>query len=140
MINNSICLNNIYYYKLIHMIKDKFRYRFIGLYSELTQQPIKGNTKQGGQRFGEMEVWALEAFGASYLFKEFFTYKSDDIKSRKILKNYLFNNYKIKNTFISETFKLILKELQSLAINIEAFCIFNDTNNLLENLPINIIY
>ncbi|CRG98253.1 DNA-directed RNA polymerase subunit beta, putative (apicoplast) [Plasmodium gallinaceum] len=139
LINNSICLNNIYYYKLIHMIKDKFRYRFIGLYSELTQQPIKGNTKQGGQRFGEMEVWALEAFGSSFLFKEFFTYKSDDIKSRKMLKNYLFNNNKIKTTYISETFKLILKELQSLAINIETFCIFN-SNNILENIPINIIY
>nr|BAL70587.1 DNA-directed RNA polymerase B subunit [Plasmodium malariae] len=139
LINNSICLNNIYYYKLIHMIKDKLRYRFIGLYSELTQQPIKGNTKQGGQRFGEMEVWALEAFGASFLFKEFFTYKSDDIKSRKLLKNYLFNNNKIKTTFISETFKLILKELQSLTINIEAFCIFNN-NNLIKTLPINTIY
>ncbi|CRH02968.1 DNA-directed RNA polymerase subunit beta, putative (apicoplast) [Plasmodium relictum] len=139
IINNSICLNNIYYYKLIHMIKDKFRYRFIGLYSEITQQPIKGNTKQGGQRFGEMEVWALEAFGSSFLFKEFFTYKSDDIKSRKILKNYLFNNNKIKLTYISETFKLILKELQSLAINIETFCTIN-INNKIKNLPINIIY
>ncbi|VVF13558.1 DNA-directed RNA polymerase subunit beta, putative (apicoplast) [Hepatocystis sp. ex Piliocolobus tephrosceles] len=139
LINNSICLNNIYYYKLVHMVKDKLRYRFIGLYSELTQQPIKGKTKQGGQRFGEMEVWALEAFGASFLFKEFFTYKSDDIKSRKLVKNYLFNNNKIKNTFISETFKLILKELQSLAINIETFGIYNNTN-LIEQLPINIIY
>nr|YP_008757412.1 DNA-directed RNA polymerase subunit B [Leucocytozoon caulleryi]BAN94692.1 DNA-directed RNA polymerase subunit B [Leucocytozoon caulleryi] len=139
ILNNSICLNNIYYYKLIHMVKDKFRYRFIGLYSELTQQPIKGNTKLGGQRFGEMEVWALEAFGASFLFKEFFTYKSDDIKSRNLLKNYLFNNYKIQTTFISETFKLIIKELQSLAINIEAFCTLYDNNNLL-NIPINIIY
>ncbi|CAD2107650.1 RNA polymerase B (apicoplast) [Plasmodium vinckei lentum] len=141
LIQNSICLNNIYYYKLVHMVKDKLRYRFIGLYSELTQQPIKGSTKQGGQRFGEMEVWALEAFGASFLFKEFFTYKSDDIKSRKLLKNYLFNHNKIKNTFISETFKLIIKELQSLAINIETFCIYNDQNsNLIEKLPINIIY
>ncbi|GAW84767.1 DNA-directed RNA polymerase B subunit (apicoplast) [Plasmodium gonderi] len=140
LINNSFCLNSIYYYKLIHMVRDKLRYRFIGLYSELTQQPIKGNTKQGGQRFGEMEVWALEAFGASFLFKEFFTYKSDDIKSRKLLKNYLFNNNKIKTTFISETFKLILKELQSLSINIETFCIFNNNNNLIKNIPINIIY
>nr|AQX44070.1 DNA-directed RNA polymerase subunit B [Plasmodium ovale wallikeri] len=140
LIFNSICLNSIYYYKLIHMVKDKLRYRFIGLYSELTQQPIKGETKQGGQRFGEMEVWALEAFGASFLFKEFFTCKSDDIKSRKLLKNYLFNNNKIKNTFISETFKLILKELQSLSINIETFCIFNTNINNFKNLPINIIY
>nr|BAL70646.1 DNA-directed RNA polymerase B subunit [Plasmodium coatneyi] len=139
LINNSFCLNNIYYYKLIHMIRDKLRYRFIGLYSELTQQPIKGDTKQGGQRFGEMEVWALEAFGASFLFKEFFTYKSDDIKSRKLLKNYLFNNNKMKTTFISETFKLILKELQSLSINIETFCISNN-NNIINKLPININY
>nr|QUL61522.1 DNA-directed RNA polymerase subunit beta [Haemoproteus columbae] len=138
--NNSISLNNIYYYKLIHMVKEKIRYRFIGLYSELTQQPIKGVTKQGGQRFGEMEVWALESFGSSYLFKEFFTYKSDDVKSRNILKNYLFNSNKINNTYISETFKLILKELQSLSINIETFCTFNNYNNLLTNLPINIIY
>nr|QEM01612.1 plastid-encoded DNA-directed RNA polymerase beta [Nephromyces sp. ex Molgula occidentalis] len=119
-IKGSILFGISFYTKLIHMVKDKIHYRTIGPYSIVTQQPIKSRSKQGGQRFGEMEVWALEAFGAAYNLKELFTLKSDNIKGRLNLQEYLLYNFSIKNVILSESFNLIIKELKSLALNIEA--------------------
>nr|QEM01641.1 plastid-encoded DNA-directed RNA polymerase beta [Nephromyces sp. ex Molgula occidentalis] len=108
------------YTKLIHMVKEKIHYRTIGPYSNITQQPLKSRSKKGGQRFGEMEVWSLEAFGAAYNLKELFTFKSDNIKARFNLQEYLIYNLPLKNSILSESFYLVLNQLKSLALNIEA--------------------
>ncbi|KAF8819416.1 putative Rna polymerase C1 [Cardiosporidium cionae] len=118
------------YMKLIHMIKDKIHYRTIGPYSSITQQPIKGRSKKGGQRFGEMEVWALEAFGSAYNLKELLSIKSDDIKGRSNLQEYLLYNYKLTNSSIPESFRLMLTELKGLALNIEALIYSDDTDTI----------
>nr|QEM01752.1 plastid-encoded DNA-directed RNA polymerase beta [Nephromyces sp. ex Molgula occidentalis] len=123
MLKNSILFGCSFYTKLIHMVKDKVHYRTIGPYSHLTQQPVKGRSQQGGQRFGEMEVWALEAFGSAYNLKELLSYKSDDIKGRTNLNNYLLGTQDLKSSFIPESFNLVLTELKGLALNIESLLI-----------------
>nr|QEM01902.1 plastid-encoded DNA-directed RNA polymerase beta [Nephromyces sp. ex Molgula occidentalis] len=119
-LKGSVLLGTSFYTKLIHMVKEKIHYRTIGPYTSLTQQPIKSRSKQGGQRFGEMEVWALEAFGASYNLKELFTLKSDNIQGRLNLQEYLLDNLSLKNSTLSESFYLIINELKSLSLNIES--------------------
>nr|QEM01699.1 plastid-encoded DNA-directed RNA polymerase beta [Nephromyces sp. ex Molgula occidentalis] len=121
------------YMKLIHMIKDKIHYRTIGPYSSVIQQPIKGRSKKGGQRFGEMEVWALEAFGAAYNLKELLSIKSDDIQGRFNLQEYLLYNYNLTKSSIPEAFHLLMTELKGLALNIEAMT-YSDENDQLRSI------
>ncbi|UOQ27819.1 DNA-directed RNA polymerase beta subunit [Candidatus Vidania fulgoroideae] len=108
----------IYFLKLNHLVCDKIHSRSTGPYSLVAQQPLRGKSNFGGQRFGEMEVWALEAYGASYILQEMVTIKSDDISGRKkIYKSIYFSKWNIKFN-IPESFKILLRELKSLYINV----------------------
>ena len=131
-------MGTLYYSKLIHMVKDKVHYRTFGPYTEITQQPIKGRGKGGGQRFGEMEVWALEAFGASYTLRELLTSKSDDLISRNNLQEYLLNNTPLEPNYLPEAFKLLIRELHGLNLNLESFMVTDMLDGKL--LPLNINY
>ena len=109
----------IYMLKLGHMVEDKMHARSIGPYSLITQQPLGGKAQFGGQRFGEMEVWALEAYGAAYTLQEMLTVKSDDVNGRtKMYKNIVDGNHQMEPG-MPESFNVLLKEIRSLGINIE---------------------
>ena len=108
-----------YFLKLGHMVDDKMHARSIGPYSLITQQPLGGKAQFGGQRFGEMEVWALEAYGAAYTLQEMLTVKSDDVNGRtKMYKNIVDGNHQMEPG-MPESFNVLLKEIRSLGINIE---------------------
>ena len=124
------------YSKLIHMIKDKVHYRTVGPYTELMQQPVKGRNKIGGQRFGEMEIWAMEAYGSSYNLRELLNYKSDDIFARSSLLSTLNDNTKLENITIPEAFRTLIREIHSMNLNIEAFSNIDQLEG--QTLPINI--
>ncbi|WP_343189971.1 DNA-directed RNA polymerase subunit beta [Buchnera aphidicola] len=114
-----VTVGYMYMLKLNHLIDDKMHARSTGSYSLITQQPLGGKAQFGGQRFGEMEVWALEAYGASHTLQEMLTVKSDDVNGRtKIYKNIVDGNYKM-NPGMPESFNVLLKEIRSLGINIE---------------------
>ncbi len=107
-----------YILKLIHLVDDKMHARSTGPYSLVTQQPLKGRSKHGGQRFGEMEVWALQGFGSAFILQELLTVKSDDTKGRsKVIENILKNSTMIFGT--PESFKVLLRELQSLCLDVQ---------------------
>ena len=109
----------IYMLKLGHMVDDKMHARSIGPYSLITQQPLGGKAQFGGQRFGEMEVWALEAYGAAYTLQEMLTVKSDDVNGRtKMYKNIVDGDHRMEPG-MPESFNVLLKEIRSLGINIE---------------------
>ena len=109
----------IYIIKLHHMVDDKMHARSIGPYSLITQQPLGGKAQFGGQRFGEMEVWALEAYGAAYTLQEMLTVKSDDVSGRnQMYKNIVDGNHEMAAS-MPESFNVLVKEIRSLAINIE---------------------
>nr|YP_009519264.1 RNA polymerase b-subunit [Codium arabicum]AYC65186.1 RNA polymerase b-subunit [Codium arabicum] len=111
-------VGNTYILKLIHLVDNKMHARSTGPYSLVTQQPLKGKSKHGGQRFGEMEVWALEGFGSAYILQELLTIKSDDLFGRAKITDTILNHSKMDfNT--PESFKVLLKELQSLCLNIQ---------------------
>lgn len=127
--DQSITVGQPYILKLIHMVDDKIHARSTGPYSLVTQQPLRGRSKKGGQRFGEMEVWALEGFGAAYTLQEILTIKSDDIQGRKqITDSFLYN----QRIFIGrpESFRVLIRELQALCIQIEVI----DEHNLPMNI------
>ena len=105
--------------KLHHLVDDKIHARSIGPYSLVTQQPLGGKAQFGGQRFGEMEVWALEAYGAAYTLQEILTVKSDDIIGRTKTYESIINGVNIPEPGIPESFKVLIKELQSLALDIK---------------------
>lgn len=107
-----------YILKLCHIAKDKLTSRSTGPYSLITNQPLGGKAKKGGQRFGEMEVWALEGFGAAYSLQEILTTKSDDIKNRNNLLYSIIKENKIPKPGIPESFKVLILELQSLCLEI----------------------
>ena len=105
--------------KLNHLVDDKMHARSTGSYSLVTQQPLGGKAQFGGQRFGEMEVWALEAYGAAYTLQEMLTVKSDDVAGRtKMYKNIVDGNYAM-DANVPESFNVLSKEIKSLGINIE---------------------
>ena len=108
-----------YILKLHHLIDDKIHARSIGPYSLVTQQPLGGKAQFGGQRFGEMEVWALEAYGASYALQELLTIKSDDTVGRVKVYESIVKGDNIPEPGIPESFKVLLKEMQSLCLNVE---------------------
>ena len=104
--------------KLAHMVDDKLHARATGPYSLVTQQPLGGKAQNGGQRFGEMEVWALEAYGAAHTLQEILTVKSDDVIGRAKTYEAIIKNKTLPKPGVPESFKVLIKELQALAIDI----------------------
>jgi len=115
----KITVGYIYMMKLIHMVEDKIHTRSIGPYSLITQQPLGGKAQFGGQRFGEMEVWALEGYGAAYTLQEMLTIKSDDISGRAATYEAILKGEPIKNPNVPASFKLLIAELKSLGLSVE---------------------
>ena len=114
-----VTVGYMYMIKLNHLVDDKMHARSTGSYSLVTQQPLGGKAQFGGQRFGEMEVWALEAYGAAYTLQEMLTVKSDDVTGRtKMYKNIVDGNYAM-DANVPESFNVLSKEIKSLGINIE---------------------
>ena len=114
-----VTVGYVYMLKLHHLVDEKIHARSIGPYSLVTQQPLGGKAQFGGQRFGEMEVWALEAYGAAYTLQEMLTVKSDDVAGRtKMYKNIVDGNYAM-DANVPESFNVLSKEIKSLGINIE---------------------
>jgi len=117
MIENYITVGYMYYLKLYHTVDSKIHSRSIGPYSLVTQQPLRGKSNFGGQRLGEMEVWAIEAYGAAHLLFEMMTIKSDDIKGRNIMyKKIIKGNNKSFKYNSPESFNALIKEINSLGI------------------------
>ncbi|MDE6676798.1 MAG: DNA-directed RNA polymerase subunit beta, partial [Clostridia bacterium] len=114
-----VTIGIMYMIKLIHLVDDKIHARSIGPYSMVTQQPLGGKAQFGGQRFGEMEVWALEAYGAAHILQEILTVKSDDIVGRVKTYESIVKGNNISEPGIPEAFKVLLKELQSLALDVK---------------------
>ena len=115
----KITVGYIYMMKLIHMVKDKIHMRSIGPYSLITQQPLGGKAQFGGQRFGEMEVWALEGYGAAHILQEMLTIKSDDVPGRAATYEAILKGEEIKEPNIPASFNLLVAELKSLGLSIE---------------------
>ena len=109
----------MYMLKLAHLVDDKIHARSTGPYSLVTQQPLGGKAQFGGQRFGEMEVWALEAYGASYTLQELLTVKSDDVLGRVKTYEAIVKGENVPEPGIPESFKVLIKELQSLALDVK---------------------
>jgi DNA-directed RNA polymerase subunit beta len=118
-INEPIAVGYIYILKLLHLVDDKIHARSTGPYSMITQQPLGGKAQFGGQRFGEMEVWALEAYGAAYALQELLTIKSDDVLGRVKVYEAIVKGENIPEPGIPESFKVLIKEMQSLCLNVE---------------------
>jgi DNA-directed RNA polymerase subunit beta len=115
----EVTVGYMYMLKLDHLVEDKMHSRSTGSYSLVTQQPLGGKAQFGGQRFGEMEVWALEAYGASYTLQEMLTVKSDDVSGRtKMYKNIVDGDQRME-AGMPESFNVLTKEIRSLGINIE---------------------
>ena len=119
----------MHYLKLHHLVDDKIHARSTGPYSLVTQQPLGGKAQFGGQRFGEMEVWALEAYGASYTLQEILTVKSDDVVGRVKTYEAIIKGENIPEPGIPESFKVLLKELQSLGLDVR---VLKDDNTEVE--------
>ena len=117
--DNPVTVGIMYYLKLHHLVDDKIHARSIGPYSLVTQQPLGGKAQFGGQRFGEMEVWALEAYGAAYTLQEILTVKSDDITGRTKTYEAIIKGQNIPTPGIPESFKVLVKELQALCLDIK---------------------
>jgi DNA-directed RNA polymerase subunit beta len=116
--DQPITVGKAYMLKLVHLVDDKIHARSTGPYSLVTQQPLGGKAQQGGQRFGEMEVWALEAFGAAYTLQELLTVKSDDMQGRNEALNAIVKGQAIPRPGTPESFKVLMRELQSLCLDI----------------------
>jgi DNA-directed RNA polymerase subunit beta len=116
---DPVSVGYIYILKLLHLVDDKIHARSTGPYSMITQQPLGGKAQFGGQRFGEMEVWALEAYGASYALQELLTIKSDDVLGRVKVYEAIVKGENIPEPGIPESFKVLIKEMQSLCLNVE---------------------
>jgi len=114
-----VTVGNIYMMKLIHLVEDKVHARSTGPYSLITQQPLGGKAQFGGQRFGEMEVWALEAYGAANNLQEMLTIKSDDVTGRGKAYESIIKSDDILQPGVPESFKVLVKELQSLGLALE---------------------
>ena len=116
--DNPVTVGIMYYLKLHHLVDDKIHARSVGPYSLVTQQPLGGKAQFGGQRFGEMEVWALEAYGAAYTLQEILTVKSDDVTGRVKTYEAIVKGQNIPTPGVPESFRVLVKELQSLALDI----------------------
>ena len=123
---NRVTVGYMYYLKLIHLVDDKIHARSTGPYSLVTQQPLGGKAQFGGQRFGEMEVWALEAYGAANVLQEILTVKSDDVVGRVKTYEAIVKGENIPDPGIPESFKVLIKELQSLALDVKVLSADNE--------------
>jgi DNA-directed RNA polymerase subunit beta len=117
--HNPVTVGYIYMLKLAHLVEDKIHARSTGPYSLVTQQPLGGKAQFGGQRFGEMEVWALEAYGAAYILQEMLTVKSDDVVGRVKTYEAIVKGEPIQEAGVPESFKVLIKELQSLGLSVD---------------------
>ena len=117
--DNRVSVGVMYYLKLSHMVDDKLHARSTGPYSLVTQQPLGGKAQFGGQRFGEMEVWALEAYGAAYTLQEILTYKSDDVVGRVKTYEAIVKGEPIPKPGVPESFRVLVKELQALGLDMK---------------------
>jgi DNA-directed RNA polymerase subunit beta len=115
----KVCVGFIYMLKLSHLVDDKIHARSIGPYSLITQQPLGGKAQFGGQRFGEMEVWALEAYGAAYTLQELLTSKSDDVEGRSKIYEAIVKGEVPDDPGLPESFNVLVRELQSLCLDVE---------------------
>jgi DNA-directed RNA polymerase subunit beta len=116
---DPVSVGYMYILKLHHLVDDKIHARSTGPYSMITQQPLGGKAQFGGQRFGEMEVWAMEAYGAAYALQELLTIKSDDVPGRVKVYEAIVKGENIPDSGIPESFKVLVKEMQSLCLNVE---------------------
>ena len=114
-----VTVGYIYMLKLSHLVDDKIHARSIGPYSLITQQPLGGKAQFGGQRFGEMEVWALEAYGAAYVLQELLTAKSDDVYGRAKIYEAIVKGEAAAEPGVPESFNVLIRELQSLCLDVE---------------------
>ncbi len=127
--DNPVTVGYMYMLKLHHLVDDKIHARSTGPYSLVTQQPLGGKAQFGGQRFGEMEVWALEAYGAAYTLQEILTVKSDDVVGRVKTYEAIVKGENIPEPGIPESFKVLIKEMQSLALDVK---VLTETNEVIE--------
>ena len=114
----EVTVGSIYMLKLSHLVDDKIHARSIGPYSLVTQQPLAGKAQFGGQRFGEMEVWALEAYGAAHVLQEMLTVKSDDVNGRSKVYEAIVKGQNLPEPGIPESFNVLVKELQALGLKV----------------------
>ena len=132
--DNPVTVGRMYMLKLHHLVEDKMHARAIGPYSLVTQQPLGGKAQFGGQRLGEMEVWALEAYGASNILQEMLTVKSDDVTGRTKTYEAIVKGEEMPEADLPESFKVLLKEFQALALDVELFDFDNELINVNEEL------
>ncbi len=137
--DNPITVGNAYMLKLIHLVDDKMHSRATGPYSLVTQQPLGGKAQHGGQRFGEMEVWALEGFGASFTLKELLTIKSDDMQGRNETLNAIIKGQPIPTSGIPESFKVLVQELRSIGLDMSTYRIDDFSSNQSYEVELNLI-
>jgi DNA-directed RNA polymerase subunit beta len=116
---NPVTIGYMYYLKLGHLVDDKIHARSIGSYALVTQQPLGGKSQFGGQRFGEMEVWAMEAYGAAYTLQELLTVKSDDVTGRSMVYDAIVHGKNTPSPGIPESFNVMIREVHSLGLDIE---------------------
>ena len=136
---NPVTVGNAYMLKLIHLVDDKMHARATGPYSLITQQPLRGKAQHGGQRFGEMEVWALEGFGAAFTLKELLTIKSDDMQGRNETLNAIVKGQQIPKFGIPESFKVLLHELRSIGLDMSTYKIEKFSSNKKYEVEVNLI-
>jgi DNA-directed RNA polymerase subunit beta len=137
--DNPVTVGNAYMLKLIHLVDDKMHARATGPYSLITQQPLRGKAQHGGQRFGEMEVWALEGFGAAFTLKELLTIKSDDMEGRNETLNAIVKGQQIPSFGIPESFKVLLQELRSVGLDLSTYKIEKFSSGKKYEVEINLI-
>jgi DNA-directed RNA polymerase subunit beta len=137
--DNPITVGNAYMLKLIHLVDDKMHSRATGPYSLVTQQPLGGKAQHGGQRFGEMEVWALEGFGASFTLKELLTIKSDDMQGRNETLNSIIKGQAIPTSGIPESFKVLVQELRSIGLDLSTYRIDEFSSEESYEIELNLI-
>ena len=136
---NPITVGNAYMLKLIHLVDDKMHARATGPYSLITQQPLRGKAQHGGQRFGEMEVWALEGFGSAFTLKELLTVKSDDMQGRNETLNAIVKGQQIPKFGIPESFKVLLQELRSIGLDMSTYKIEKFSSHKRYEVEVNLI-
>ena len=136
---NPVTVGNAYMLKLIHLVDDKMHSRATGPYSLITQQPLRGKAQHGGQRFGEMEVWALEGFGAAFTLKELLTIKSDDMQGRNATLNAIVKGQKIPKFGTPESFKVLLHELRSIGLDMSTYKIQKFSSDQNYEVEVNLI-
>ena len=139
LFDNPVTVCKSYILKLVHLVDDKIHARSTGPYSLVTQQPLGGRSQQGGQRFGEMEVWALEAFGAAYTLQELLTIKSDDMNGRNEALNSIVKGEKIPEPGIPESFKVLTLELQALCLDFGMYKIKKDDHGETRGIEIDLM-